>query len=168
MKGALANRQEEAQYSKLQKFRETVNVEMGIRAEAQKQTALSALWRNRKQVLGLVGGECSKCGTPQYPKMRMCVNPSCNAVDTQVEHEFSDKTGIIKSYTGDMLAVSVDPPAIYGLVQFEGGGRALYDFTDCALTDVKVGQKVKMSFRIKYYDETRDFHGYYWKAIPQT
>jgi len=168
MKGALANRQEEAQYSKLQKFRENVNVEMGIRAEAQKQTALSALWRYRKQVLGLVGGECSKCGTRQYPSLRMCVNPDCNAVDSQVDHEFADKTGIIKSYTGDMLAVSVDPPAIYGLIQFEEGGRALYDFTDCALADVKVGQKVKMSFRVRYYDETRDFHGYFWKAVPQT
>ena len=168
VKGSLANRKEEAQYSKFQKFRDLVNVEMGIRAEANKQTALSALWRYRKQVLGLVGGECTKCGTPQYPKMRICVNPSCGAVDSQVEHEFADKTGSIKSYTGDMLAVSVDPPAIYGLVQFEGGGRALLDFTDCDLTDVKVGQPVKMSFRIKYYDAPRDFHGYYWKAVPQT
>jgi uncharacterized OB-fold protein len=32
---------------------------------------------------------------------------------------------------------------------------------------VKVGQPVKMAFRIKYYDEGRDFHGYYWKAVPQ-
>ena len=168
IKGALANRKEETQYSKLQKFRDVVNVEMGIRAESNKQTALSALWRHRKQILGLVGGKCTKCGTPQYPKMRMCVNPSCNAVDSQVEHEFADKHGVIKSYTGDMLAVSVDPPAIYGLVQFEGGGRALYDFTDCALADVKVGQQVKMSFRIKYYDNVRDFHGYYWKAVSQT
>lgn len=168
MKGALAHRKEETQYSKFQKFREVVKVEMGIRAEANKQTALSALWRYRKQVLGLVGGKCTKCGTPQFPRLRMCVNPSCNAVDSQVDYEFSDKKGVIKSYTGDMLAVSVDPPAIYGLIQFEGGGRALYDFTDCELADVKVGQPVEMSFRMKYYDESRDFHGYYWKAVPQT
>ncbi len=168
VKGSLANRKEEAQYSKFQKFRDLVNVEMGIRAEANKQTALSAMWRYRKQVLGLVGGKCTKCGTPQYPKVRMCVNPSCGAVDTMEEHAFADKAGIIKSYTGDMLAVSVDPPAIYGLIQFEGGGRALFDFTDCELADVKVGQPVKMSLRMKYYDEARDFHGYYWKAVPQT
>ena len=29
----------------------------------------------------------------------------------------------IKTFTGDLLAVSVDPPAIYGMVQFDGGGR---------------------------------------------
>lgn len=168
VKGSLANRREEAQYSRFQKFREVINVEMGIRAEANKNTALSALWRHRKQVLGLVGGECKTCGTPQYPSLRMCVKPGCNAVDTQVDHEFADKTGMIKSYTGDMLAVSVDPPAVYGLVQFEGGGRSLFDFTDCELAEVKVGQSVKMAFRIKYHDEVRDFNGYYWKAIPQS
>ncbi len=168
VKGTLAVRKEETNYAKFQKFRDVVEVEMGIRAEANKQTALSALWRYRKLVLGLVGGKCTKCGTPQFPKQRVCVNPSCNAVDTQEDYEFADKPALIKSYTGDMLAVSVEPPAIYGLVEFKEGGRTLCDFTDCELSEVKVGQDVKMSFRMKYYDETRDFHGYFWKAVPQT
>ncbi len=169
VKGSLANRKEETQYSKLQKFRDLINVEMGIRAESNKQTALSALWRHRKQVLGLVGGECTKCGTPQYPKHEDVREPD-RAMRWTPRWITNSPTrpGIIKSYTGDMLAVSVDPPAVYGLVQFEGGGRALFDFTDCELADVKVGQPVKMAFRIKYYDEVRDFNGYYWKAIPQT
>ncbi len=167
VKGALAYRKEEYNYAKFLKFRDLIQVEMGIRAEAKKQTALSALWRNRKLVLGMVGGKCTVCGTPQFPKARICVNPSCGAVDTQVDHEFSDSTGVIKSFTGDMLAVSVEPPAIYGLIQFDGGGRTMADFTDCELGEVKVGQKVKMAFRMKYYDEERDFHGYFWKAILQ-
>jgi len=98
----------------------------------------------------------------------VCVNPGCNAVDTQEDYEFADRPGVVKSYTGDMLAVSVDPPAVYGLVQFEGGGRSLFDFTDCDLNEVKVGQPAKMTFRAKYYDQIRDFRGYFWKAIPQT
>jgi 3-hydroxy-3-methylglutaryl CoA synthase len=167
VKGALAYRKEETNYGKLLKWQDLLNVEMGIRAETRKQTALSALWRNRTMVLGLVGGKCTACGTPQFPKARMCVNPSCNAVDKQEDYEFADISGTIKSYTGDMLVVSVEPPAIYGLVQFDGGGRALVDFTDCELDDVKVGQRAKMAFRIKYYDQDRDFHGYFWKAIPQ-
>ncbi|MEW6444202.1 MAG: OB-fold domain-containing protein [bacterium] len=166
IKGSLAHRKEEGNYAKFLKFRELIDVEMGIRAESPKQTAMSALWRHRKMVLGFVGGKCKVCGTPQFPKTSICVNPSCGAVNSQEEHEFSHKTGIIKSFTGDMLAVSVDPPAIYGLVQFDGGGRTMADFTDCELSDVKVGQKVEMSFRVKYYDEKRDFHGYFWKAVP--
>lgn len=166
VKGSLAHRREENNYSKFLKWQDLLDVEMGIRAEARKQTALSALWRKRKMVLGMVGGKCTKCGTPQFPSARMCVNPSCNAVDTQEDYEFADKPGVIKSYTGDMLAVSVEPPAIYGLVQFEGGGRAMVDFTDCELSEVRVGKPVTMSFRVKYYDEERDFHGYFWKAVP--
>lgn len=167
IQGSLAHRKEEGNYAKYLKFRELINVEMGIRAEATKQTALSALWRHRKMVLGMVGGKCKACGTPQFPKTSICVNPSCDAVHSQEDHEFADKTGIIKSFTGDLLAVSVDPPAVYGLVQFEGGGRTMADFTDCEFSDVKVGQKVEMSFRIKYYDDKRDFHGYFWKAVPR-
>jgi 3-hydroxy-3-methylglutaryl CoA synthase len=167
VKGSLEYRKEENNYAKLLKFRDLINVEMGIRAEAKKQTALSALWRNRKLVLGMVGGKCTKCGTPQFPKMRLCVNPSCGAVDTQEDFEFADSTGVIKSFTGDMLAVSVEPPAIYGLVQFDGGGRTMTDFTDCEMDEVKVGHKIKMAFRIKYYDAERDFHGYFWKAVLQ-
>jgi 3-hydroxy-3-methylglutaryl CoA synthase len=167
LQGSLANRKEEDNYAKLLKWRDLINVDMGIRAEAKKQTALSALWRNRKAVLGMVGGKCTKCGTPQFPLMRVCVNPNCHAVDTQVEEEFAHKPAIVKSFTGDMLAVSVEPPAIYGLVEFPSGGRTMADFADCELSEVKVGMPVQMSFRIKYYDEDRDFHGYFWKATPK-
>lgn len=165
--GSLAARKEETNYSKFLTWQNLINIEMGIRAEAPKHTALSALWRNRKMVLGLVGGKCRACGTAQFPPARVCVNPACNAIDTLDEYEFADRSGVVRSYTGDMLAVTLNPPAVYGLVQFDGGGRGLFDFTDCDLNDVKVGQSAKMSFRTKYYDEVRDFRGYFWKAIPQ-
>jgi uncharacterized OB-fold protein len=80
---------------------------------------------------------------------------------------FSDKTGRIISYTGDMLAESYNPPAIYGSIEFDVGGRYMFDFTDCDLDSLSVGMPVSMSFRRKYYDEKRDIVGYFWKAIPQ-
>jgi NAD(P)-dependent dehydrogenase (short-subunit alcohol dehydrogenase family)/putative sterol carrier protein len=67
-----------------------------------------------------------------------------------------------------MLAVSVDPPAIYGMVQFEGGGRLVADFTDCELADIKVGLPVKMAFKCKGVDKQRGFVNYFWKAVPVT
>ena len=51
------------------------------------------------------------------------------------------------------------------MVQFDGGGRTLLDFTDCDLENVQVGQTMKLSFRKKYYDKDRGFTGYFWKAI---
>ena len=79
---------------------------------------------------------------------------------------FSDKTGHIINYTGDNLAASNDPPAIYGTVQFEMGGRHIFDFTDCDLDSLAVGQAVEMSFRRRSYDDQRDVSGYFWKAVP--
>ncbi len=167
VKGTLAQRKELTTYPKFLKFRELVQTEMGIRAEVNAQTAMTTLWRNRKMILGLVGGRCKKCGTKQFPKSQICVNPECRAVRDQEDWAFSEMPAKVKTFTGDMLAVSVDPPAIYGIIQFDGGGRLVVDFTDCALDDVKVGQEVRMSFRKRLYDEQRGYHGYFWKAVPQ-
>jgi uncharacterized OB-fold protein len=167
IKGSLANKKEVHEYPKFLKFRDLMETEMGIRAEANKQTAMTILYRKRKFLLGFLGGECQKCGTRQIPSMDICVNPDCGSVKSQVPVEFADTPAIIKTFTGDMLSVSVEPPNIYGMVQFEGGGRILADFSDCELGDVSVGKPVKMAFRKRLYDEKRGFHGYFWKAIPQ-
>jgi len=166
IKGSLANKKRTDNYAKFLKFRDLIQTEMGIRAEAPTQTAMTVLWRKRDMVLELVGGKCSACGTPQFPRMDICVNPECRAVHTQEPHEFSSVPASIKSFTGDLLAVSVDPPAIYGMVQFDGGGRIMADFTDCELSDLRVGQRVTMSFRRRYKDRERGFSGYFWKAVP--
>ena len=164
--GALENKKSVDNYNKFLKFRDLIKTEMGIRAEAPTQTAMSVLWRKRKMLLGLVGGKCRECGTPQFPKMDICVNPECRAVHSQDDYEFADIPAKIMSFTGDLLSVSVDPPNVYGMVQFEGGGRFMADFTDCDLEDVKVGQKVTFSFRKRYTDNEKGFTGYFWKAIP--
>jgi 3-hydroxy-3-methylglutaryl CoA synthase/NAD(P)-dependent dehydrogenase (short-subunit alcohol dehydrogenase family)/putative sterol carrier protein len=167
VKGSLENKKTIDNYMKFLKFRNLIQPEMGIRAEAPTQTAMTVLWRKRKMLTGLVGGKCRDCGTPQFPKMDICVNPNCGHVDTQEDYEFADVPARIKTFTGDLLAVSVDPPAIYGMVQFEGGGRFMADFTDCELADCKVGLPVKMAFRRRFTDNERGFSGYFWKAVPQ-
>jgi hypothetical protein len=63
-------------------------------------------------------------------QFRCGVNPNCNAFDSQESHPFADKIGRINSYTADRLTDSPDPPASYGMIQFEDGGRWMMDFTD--------------------------------------
>jgi NAD(P)-dependent dehydrogenase (short-subunit alcohol dehydrogenase family)/putative sterol carrier protein len=87
-------------------------------------------------------------------------------VGSQDDHEFADLPAFVNSFTGDLLSVSIDPPAVYGMIQFEGGGRFMADFTDCELGDVQVGQRVNLSFRRRYSDKERGFTGYFWKAVP--
>ncbi|MEW6079459.1 MAG: SDR family NAD(P)-dependent oxidoreductase [Thermodesulfobacteriota bacterium] len=165
-KGALEKKLSIDNYAKFLVFRQLIEPDMGIRAEAPLQTALTALYRNRKMLLGLVGGKCAKCGTAQFPKTKVCVNPGCGATNTQEEHEFADQPARIKTFTGDMLSVSVDPPNIYGMVEFVNGGRMMADFTDCTIDDVKVGLPVEMVFRRRVVDPERKFSSYFWKAKP--
>jgi 3-hydroxy-3-methylglutaryl CoA synthase/NAD(P)-dependent dehydrogenase (short-subunit alcohol dehydrogenase family)/putative sterol carrier protein len=164
--GSLANKKSTDNYMKWLKFRDLIKTEMGIRAEAPTQTATSVLWRKNKMILGLVGGKCQKCDTPQFPKADICVNPECGAFHSQEDYEFADIPARVKTFTGDLLSVSVDPPAVYGMVQFDGGGRAVMDFTDCELDDIRVGLPVKMAFKRKGVDQERGFVNYFWKAVP--
>ena len=137
-----------------------------MRAEADKLTPLSALWRNRDTVTRFAGGRCTQCGTLQFPKSRICVNPNCNAIDTQESHPFAEKTGRINSYTADRLTYSPDPPACYGMIQFDEGGRWMMDFADADAKDLAVGLPMRMMFRIKDIDMQRGFRRYFWKAAP--
>jgi len=166
VKKHLASKKELASYEKYLAFRNLAPMDFGMRGEMSIRTPMSTLFRERKAILSLCGSKCKKCGTPQYPPQRVCVKPDCGAVDQMEEYPFSDKQGVVFTYTGDNLAASIDPPSIYGLVDFEGGGRFWFDFTDCDLDSVKVGMPVEMAFRRRYLDEPTGVHGYSWKATP--
>ncbi len=164
--GYLARKREETNYQKFLSFNNTIEMERGMRSELDKATALSSLYRNRATITGFVGGKCNVCGTLQFPKTNICVNPNCNAFHSQEPQPFSDLEGRIMSYTADNLTYSADPPACYGMVQFDAGGRVMIDFTDVTPDDIDVGKKMDMVFRIKDYDGQRNFTRYFWKATP--
>ncbi len=158
-------------YARYMTLNGLVNVELGIRAELDKATALSNHWRNKDMTQRMMGGHCTECGTNQFPKARICVNPECGAVDTQRDEGFSDKIGKLNSFTADRLTYSPDPPAYYGMVQFETGGRLMCDFTDIDSDpdhQPEVGMAMRMVFRVKDYDRNRGFRRYFWKAMPAT
>jgi len=162
----LARRAELDNYQKYLVWRGMAPPETGLRGEVDKETRWSLVWRDRRSILGFWGGKCKACGTQQWPARRMCVNPDCGAIDQMEPVYLAEKGGTVFSYTGDMLAASLDPPAVYGAVEFDGGGRTVLDFTDCTVEDLAVGNPVDFSFRIKYYDSKRDITNYFWKARP--
>ncbi|MFO7711837.1 MAG: OB-fold domain-containing protein [Dehalococcoidia bacterium] len=166
VKQHLGSKKELASYEKYLAFRNLAPMDLGMRGEISVRTPMSALFRERKAVLALCGSKCLACGTPQYPYQRVCVNPDCGVIDRMEEYRFSDRQGVVFTYTGDNLAASVDPPSIYGLVDFDSGGRFWFDFADCDLDSVKVGMPVEMTFRKRYFDESSGVHGYSWKAMP--
>lgn len=167
IKKYLTSKRDLSSYEKYLNFRQMIPIEAGFRGETIAPTSVSTMWRHRKEILALVGSKCKKCNTPQYPPQKICANPECGAIGEMEEYRFSDKKGVVFSYTEDILAFSPNPPAIYGIVDFEGGGRGIFDFTDCERGEVKVNMTVEMSFRRKFLDEFRGISGYFWKATPR-
>jgi uncharacterized OB-fold protein len=68
------------------------------------------------------------------------------------------------TFTQDRLQMSSDPPSTGVVIDFEGGGRGMFELTDRDPDAVEVGMLVEMTFRKLYF--TRGIHNYYWKARP--
>ncbi|MEH6474855.1 MAG: 3-oxoacyl-[acyl-carrier-protein] synthase III C-terminal domain-containing protein [Sneathiella sp.] len=165
--GSLANGRADSNYNRFLAFNDGLRMDLGIRAEVDKNTGLTTHYRNRYMAQRMVGGKCSKCGTAQFPKSNICVNENCGAIHAQEDYSFADKIAQMNSFTADRLTYSPDPPAYYGMIQFEEGGRLMSDFADISPDDeLTVGMKMRMVFRVKDYDTKRDFRRYFWKAVP--
>jgi hydroxymethylglutaryl-CoA synthase len=164
--GWLARRAPEANYLKYLAFNGHLTLERGMRAEFDQKTALTALYRNRKMVLALVGGRCVETGVVQFPKSEVSVAQNARAVRTQEDYPLADRRARVLTHTADRLTFTPDPPAYYGAVVFDEGGRLTMDFADVDEGGLDVGAPMRMMFRIKAVDEARDFNKYFWKAAP--
>ncbi|MET0250050.1 MAG: OB-fold domain-containing protein [Sphingobium sp.] len=164
--GSLARGVKDDNYARWLFHRGSLLLDRGMRAENDEKQPGTTLWRNRKAVLGLVGGRCTKTGTVQFPRSDISVNPNDHSVHTQEDYPLAEKRARIVTYTADSLTYSPAPPSYYGMIDFDGGGRMMAEITDCSAEDVEVGRELRMMFRIKAVDERRDFTKYFWKAVP--
>ncbi len=156
----------ETSYLKYLSFTGQLDLEWGMRAEMDNKTALTAAWRDHRRVAHFEGGKCRHCGTIQFPSTRMCVNPECNAQDSQEPISLADAPAHVLSHTSDFLAYTPHPPFQFGHIDFDAGGRVLMEFTDTDQDELRPGLPVRMVFRIKEYDMKRGFRRYFWKATP--
>lgn len=156
----------ETSYLKYLSFTGQIALEWGMRAEMDTKTALSAAWREHGRLARLEGGRCSACGTVQFPKTGVCVQPQCHAVNTQGAVSLADRPARVLSHTSDYLAYTPHPPFQFGHVDFEGGGRVMMEFADTDAGELQVGLAVRMVYRIKEFDRLRGFRRYFWKATP--
>ena len=162
----LENRAEDSNYMRYLFHRNQLDMEKGMRAEFDEKQPGTVLSRNRKSVLGLIGGKCTKTGTVQFPNTDISVNQNDRAIYTQEDYPLSNKIAKITTFTADRLTYSPDPPTYYGMIDFEGGGRMVAEFSDVSEEDVEVGRDMRMVFRIKARDDKRKFVKYFWKATP--
>jgi len=155
-------------YNDYLRWREIVPLDQARRPD-RGHISVAANWRQRKDLLGLWGIKCRRCKTPQYDNGGITTTPIrvcavCGAVDDFDDYDFSRKKATVFSYTQDQLAPAPDPPSSVVLIDFEDGGRMLFDLTDRNPDEVNVGMKVEMTFRKVFVD--RGINNYYWKARP--
>lgn len=149
-------------YTRYLKWKGIVPTEAARRPETPRPS-VPAMTRNYQQNLGLHGSCCTVCGTPQFPKQRVCVE--CQAKDQMESYPFYDKQARVMTYTIDHLAASLHPPTVVAVVDFEGGGRMMCEVTDCDPQKVHIGMELEMTFRRLY--QAGGIHNYFWKAKPK-
>jgi hydroxymethylglutaryl-CoA synthase len=124
----------------------------------------SVIARERDTIYSLHGVKCLTCGTVQYPPQRICTH--CHTRDNFEPYRFADKKGRVFTYTlkygGDIPAFT--RPGVDTMVDFEGGGRALFGMTDMIADEVKVGMDVEMSFRT--LGAGGGIRNYFWRCMP--
>ena len=168
LSGALKSRREENNYHKFLSFNNLVERDIGKRGEVDKQTFLSGFNRRKDLLTGFIGGKCRACGTVQIPREKYCVNPECQALDSQDNFSFANQPGTVLTWTADRLTFDWSPPAYFGMVQFECGGKLMMDFTEVEEGTIDSGSRVSVHFRIRQFDAQRGFRKYFWKAVVES
>jgi len=157
-KGTLDN------YGKYMRWRGLVPTAMRGRM----RVAMSAEWRERKLGLPLYGVKCLNCGTVQLymsgSSMRAHICLECQAKDNFEPYRFADKTGKTVSFSHDYLGGGINPPMTRAVIDFEGGGRGLFDMVDRDPEECKVGLPVEMTFRKTPLGPGSS--SYFWKCKP--
>jgi len=155
-------------YGRYLRWRDMVSLAPAARPSMAGGASMAAQWREHDSALPLYGVKCKVCGTPQMflsrssTRAHICVD--CFARDQFEPYRFADKKGKVVSFTHDYLAGGIDPPTTATVVDFEGGGRGLFNMVDREPEECKVGAEVEMTFRKMRY--AMGTHTYYWKCKP--
>lgn len=160
--GHIRSKKNTMNYTTYLRWKKMLDIEPPRRPDPDRPSA-PAMWRNAKNNLAFYGSRCNNCGTPQIPAQRVCVN--CQARDEMSPYRFANIPARVATYTIDYLTFSQDPPTVFAVIDFEGGGRLLCEMTDCDPAAVSIGMEVEMTFRRLF--EAGGIHNYYWKARPK-
>lgn len=155
----------ETNYTKLPVFTGMIEPERGLRSRNPQGEALTTAWRHADSLLGFVGGKCRETGEVVFPPSRLTSSGQGLLVDTLDPWPLADRGGRLATVTQDALAYTPHPPSVYGLVDFDGGGRLMMDITDIDGADADAGDAVRFVFRIKDRGIQGEYHRYFWKAV---
>jgi uncharacterized OB-fold protein len=148
-------------YGKFLAWRGMLPLEPPRRPEPDRISA-AVTGRTEDYKYGFVGSRDRGSGALHLPPAR--VSRVGGAQDDMEPAPMADVQGTIATLTVDRIAYSPSPPIVFAVVDFDDGGRLPVELTDVDAADVKVGDRVEMTFRRLF---TADgIHNYFWKARP--
>jgi len=148
-------------YGRFLSWRGMLDVEPPNRPEPNRVSA-AASHRRTKWKYGFVGSRDRSSGMIHMPPAR--ISQKGGAVDDMEPVSMADTSGTVASFTIDRLVHSPSPPVVFAVVDFDGGGRVPLEMTDVDPGDVRVGDRVKPTFRRMYTSD--EIHNYFWKVRP--
>jgi hydroxymethylglutaryl-CoA synthase len=162
---ALAQGAALANYTRFLSLGGALDLDWGPRSEFDQKAPASVVARHGREMHGFIGG-CDKRGNVQFPKTVIPVSPAADGPEDLTDVRLADVPARVVSVTADRLNFTPDPPFYFGFVQFENGARVSMEFRDVEGAAPKVGDPLRMRFRVKSIDRKRGFRTYFWKAVP--
>jgi len=158
----LSSKMHLSNYGKYLRFRNLIEWEPDRRPA--EYSSLTTLWRDRKQILALIGHKCKNCGKVQidFPIQRVC--SWCQSKDEFDEVRLSDKKGTLFSFSMDERTRDLDLPCVTAVVDIEEGARLVTVMTDRDPQALQVGMPVEFTFRKLH--EGQGICNYFWKCRP--
>lgn len=118
-------------------------------------------YRERDANNRLQGQKCD-CGTPQFPKGRVC--GGCGVKDAFTPQDYSDRGGTLITYTLDAFFPSPTPPTVVGIVEVDDGPRIYLQVSEIAPDAIRLGMRLRFVFRRIH--EVGKRPNYFWKSVP--
>jgi 3-hydroxy-3-methylglutaryl CoA synthase len=146
-------------YGKFLSWRGMMSIEPPRRPEPQRVSATAAA-RSEKWKYGFIGSRDKTTGSVHLPPLRVSVDGQ--RTDDMEDAPMADVLGTIATFTIDRLAYSPSPPIVFAVVDFDGGGRLPVELCDIDIEEVKIGRRVRMTFRRLFTVD--DIPNYFWKA----
>jgi hydroxymethylglutaryl-CoA synthase len=152
---------DELLYSKFLIWRGELTPEPPRRPEPDRVSG-SAAGRNSDWKYGFVGSTDRESGAVHLPPAR--VSMTGGNIDDMEPTPMADVAATIVTFTVDRVSYSPSPPIVAAIIDFDGGGRMPCELTDCTADEIRIGDRVEMTFRRLHSSD--GIHNYFWKARP--
>lgn len=150
-------------YATFLSWRGQITKEPPRRPEPARMSAPAAT-RTNEWKYAFVGSRDRDTGTVHMPPSRVSMDGS--SVDEMDLAPMAAVKGTLVTFTVDRISYSQSPPVVFGVIDFDGGGRLPMELTDVDADALSIGDRVEMAFRV--LNRADWLTNYFWKARPLT